>query len=226
MLPFFMTLLPLAAQEEHGYGFLNVVNLIPGDLPADVTIAGKTLLPDGIAPGSATGWFMVPTGDTAMTISLDQPEDAEPRIKKSSGEIPLIDGVSKVIAIYLHPDPRTMPDGTPFPPRIRIHSFPAFDGKGFSLRLVSVCPEIKRFQIGPNLLEAKPFEIVEIPNWTGAPFEISHNGKPIGNAIGSSEQASFYLFIGTNPTGDHVTVLSRSGSQTVPPWMKKNTTQP
>lgn len=220
-----LTLLPVAAQED-GYGFLNVVNLIPGNLPADVTIAGKTLLPEGLEPGTATGWFMVPVGEAAMAIALNQPEDAEPQIQRNSGNITLVDGIANVIVIYLQPDPRTNPDGTPFPPRIMIHSFPAFDGTGFSLRFVSLCPEVKRFQLGPSLMEAKPLEIVKIPNWTGAEFEVNHNGNSIGKVTGSTEVGSFYLFVGTNQAGEYVTVITRSGSQSAPPWMKKEKKQP
>ena len=40
LLALFCLMLPLSAQEGDGLGFLNIVNLIPGKIPADVTIAG------------------------------------------------------------------------------------------------------------------------------------------------------------------------------------------
>lgn len=55
LLAAFLTLLPLAAQDEgDGLGFLNIVNLIPGKIPADVTLAGKDLFPGGLKPGADT----------------------------------------------------------------------------------------------------------------------------------------------------------------------------
>jgi hypothetical protein len=216
----FFSLLPLSAQEEQGYAFLNIVNLIPGKIPADVTIGGKSLMPDGLTPGSATGWFMVPTGEMAISVSLEQPPEVQPRIRKVTTQLPLIDGVSSVIVIYLQPEPLPKPDGTPSPPRIRLHAFPAFDGRGFALNFVSVCPELRRFQIGPNPIEAKPLEAVEIPNWAGGAFEIMHNGESIGNVAGSTEKGSFYLFVATNEAGEYIHVLTRAGTQSAPPWRK------
>ncbi|MFU8892220.1 MAG: hypothetical protein ACNA8L_01200 [Luteolibacter sp.] len=216
-----LALLPATSQEEEGHGFLNVVNLIPGTASVDVTIAGKTLLPNGLEPGSATGWFMVPAGDHTMSIALDQPEDAEPRIRRISGQIPLVDGVSNVIVIYLHPSPSVRQDGTPFPPIIRIRSFPAFDGRGYAMKVISTCAEIQRFQIGPNLVEATPLEAVEISNWAGGAFDIVHNGQVIGKADASTEPGSFFLFVGNHPAGGFVTVLTRAGTQSAPPWMRK-----
>ena len=218
----FSLIIPLSAQEGDGLGFLNIVNLIPGKIPADVTIAGKDLMPGGLVAGSATGWFMVPVGGKPITIALEQPEDTELPIEKASGQVVLVDGVANVIAISLQPDNRKKKDGTPYPPKIRIRSFPAFDGKGFALTFVSTCPDDTRFQLGPNRIEAKPLGPLEIPKWSGAPFDILRNGKTIGHATGSSEAGSFYLFVGTNPAGEYVTAFTRAGTQTVPPWMKKD----
>ncbi len=222
LLALFSLILPLSAQEGDGLGFLNIVNLIPGKIPADVTIAGKELMPGGLVAGSATGWFMVPVGGKPITIELDQPEDTKIIIDKTSGQIELVDGVANVIAIYLQPDNRKKKDGTPYPPKIRIRSFPAFDGRGFALTFISTCPEESHFQLGPNRIETKPFESIDIPKWSGAPFDILRNGKTIGHATGSSETGSFYLFVGTNPTGEYVTAFTRAGTQSVPPWMEKD----
>lgn len=218
-------ILPLSAQEGDGLGFLNIVNLIPGKIPADVTIAGKDLMPGGLVAGSATGWFMVPVGGKPITIALEQPEDTELPIEKASGQVELVDGVANVVAIFLQPDNRKKKDGTPYPPKIRIRSFPATDGKGFALTFISTCPQESRFQLGPNRIETKPFESLDIPKWSGAPFDILRNGKTIGHATGSSETGSFYLFVGTNPAGEYVTAFTRAGTQSVPPWMKKDKTQ-
>lgn len=226
LLLFFSLLLPLTAQEGDGLGFLNVVNLIPGEIPADVTIAGKVLFPGGLEPGSDTGWFMVPVGKKSMTIELQEPKEKLPRIKKTSGEIELLDGIANVIAIYLQPDTRKMPDGTPFPPKIRIRSFPAYDGNGFALKFVSTCSIGNRFQLGPNRIDPKPFETLDIPGWSGADFEVMHNGKPIGKARGSSEKGSFYLFVGSDGKDAYVTAMTRSGTQQVPPWRKKEKKKP
>lgn len=218
-------ILPLSAQEGDGLGFLNIVNLIPGTIPADVTIAGKELMPGGLVAGSATGWFMVPVGGKPITIALEQPEDTELPIEKASGQVELVDGVANVVAIFLQPDNRKKKDGTPYPPKIRIRSFPAFEGRGFALTFISTCPQESRFQLGPNRIETKPFESLDIPKWSGAPFDILRNGKTIGHATGSSETGSFYLFVGTNPAGEYVTAFTRAGTQSVPPWMKKDKTQ-
>jgi hypothetical protein len=223
LLAAFLTILPLTAQEEgDGLGFLNIVNLIPGKIPADVTLAGKELFPGGLKAGSDTGWFMVPVGEKPIIITLEQPDDdEEPKIAKASGKVELEEGVANVIAIYLQPDPRLKPDGTPFPAKIRIKSFPAYDGRGFALRFITTCPTDNRFQIAKKMIDAKPFEPLAITGWSGAPFDIIRNGKAIGRATGSSEKASFYLFVGTNPAGEYVTAMTRSGTQQAPPWMKK-----
>lgn len=217
---FLLGLLPLAAQEQPGFGFLNIVNLIPGDIPADVTIGGKALMPDGLSPTSATGWFMVPPGEMDISVSLDQPEETQPRIRKANAPLPVAAGVSNLIVIFLQPEPPPEPGDPPAPPRIRMRSFPAFDGEGFALKFVSVCTELKRFQIGSNLLEAKPLDVLDIRNWAGGEFDIMHNGQAIGKVPASSEKGSFYLFVGIAADGGFFHVLTRSDTQTAPPWMK------
>lgn len=220
-------LLPAASAEDVGYGFLNIVNLIPGDIPAEITIDGKKLMPEGIPAGIATGWFMVPKSEKSMSISLDQPEDTEPKIRMASGTIPIEEGISNLVTVFLHPDIRQNRDGKPSPPVIRIRSFPAYGEKGFALRLVSTSAETHRFAFGPNNIEAKPFEIIQIPNWNGGGFEIMHNGKAIGQTTPNTEPGPFYLFISQNPEGEFVTVLTRSGKQSVPPWFEtKNKENP
>jgi len=218
---FSLALLSTASAEQAGFGFLNIVNLIPGEIPADITIDGKQLMPEGIPAGTATGWFMVPKGEKSMSIALDQPADTEVRIRRATGPVPIEEGVSNVVVVFLHPNTRQRRDGTPSPPVIRIRAFPAYDERGFALRLVSASAETQRFTFGPHNIEAKPFEVVEIPNWNGGGFEIMHNGKTIGQTNPNTEPGSFYLFIGQNPEGEFVTVLTRSGTQSVPPWFER-----
>ena len=143
----------LHAQEGDGFGFLNIVNLIPGDIPADVTLGGKELIPEGMKSADFTGWFVIPVGAKSITIALRKQEDEKPAIAKASGNIEVGEGLSNVIAMFLQPDPRIKPDGTPYPPKIRIKSFPAFASKGYGLRFVSTCATEERFQIGPLKLD-------------------------------------------------------------------------
>jgi len=218
----FLALLPLAAQEQQGFGFLNIVNLIPGDIPANVTVGGKALMPDGLPSASATGWFMVPVGENSISASLEQPPEVRARIRKVTNPLPLADGVSSVIVIYLQSEPPSAAGGAPPPPRIRMRGFPAFDGQGFALKFISVCPELRRFQIGPNAIEAKPLDVIDIPNWTGGAFDIIHNGESVGKVPGSTEKGSFYLFVGLDEAGKFSNVITRANTQTAPPWMKAN----
>ncbi len=208
-------------QEGDGYGFMNVVNLIPGDIPAEVTVDGKELLPDGMKSGDFTGWFVIPIGTKSLTIELGKKGYEKPAIEKASGNIEVGEGQSNVVAIFLQPDSRVKADGVPYPPKIRIKSFPAFSSSGFGLRFVSTCATDKRFQIGPLRVDAKALQPIEIEKWSGAGFEVMHNGKAIGKTAGSSEPGSFYLFVGEGEGGDFMTVLTRSDAQVTPPWMKK-----
>jgi len=220
MLSLFLATRLSSAQEEREFSFLNIVNLIPGDVAADVSVGGKKLMPEGLAPASATGWFIVPTDHQAISVSLEQPDEDQPRIRRVTNQLPLVDGFSAVIVLYLHYEPGTRPDGTPFPPRIRMHSLPTFEGRGFVLKLVSLSPEIRRFQIGPNHLEAKPLETIDISNWNGGAFQVIHNGKPIGEMTTKSEHDSFYLIVSENPDGEFTTLVTSAGNQILPPWMK------
>ncbi len=214
----------LHAQEGDGFGFLNIVNLIPGTIPADVAIGGKELIPGGMKSGDFTGWFVVPEGAKTISITLENQDKEKPHIRKESGNIEVGSGLSNIVAMFLQPDPRVKADGTPYPPKIRIKSFPAYESKGYGLKFVSMSPTDQRFQIGPLKLDAKPLDPIEIPKWSGAPFEIMQNGKAIGKAAGSSEAGSFYLFVGTREDGNFITVLTRADPQQTPPWMKKKKT--
>lgn len=215
----------LPAQEAGGSGFLNIVNLIPGKIPAEVRIGGKELIPGGMKPGDFTGWFMVPAGEKSLSIELAKPEtEATPAISKEFGKIDVTTGIANLVAMFLQPSLRVKEDGTPFPPRIRIRSFPAYECKGYGLKFVSACTAEKRFQIGPLKLDAKPFDPIDIPNWSGAGFEIIHDGKSIGKTAGSSEPNPFYLFVADGEDGGYITALIRSGTQQAPPWIEEKKT--
>ncbi|MBC7980725.1 MAG: hypothetical protein H7Y36_09210 [Armatimonadetes bacterium] len=207
--------LPLGAQEPEKFGFLNIVNLIPHEKSCDIEIGGKQLVPAGLKSGTDTGWFVVPAGKKSISISLTDLDGA-------SGEIELIDNVSSLVAIYLQPDPRRKTDGKPFPPKIRIKSFSAYDTKAFGLKFVSLCPKDNRFQIGPHKLDLKQFQSEDIPNWTGGGFEILHNGKSVGNVPGNQEKGSYYLLVATDHQGKFASVITNCDKQQLPPWMKKD----
>lgn len=221
LLAAFLLATSLHAQEGDGFGFLNIVNLIPGDTPAAVTIDGKELMPGGMKSGDFTGWFVVPIGAKAISIALEKQEEGKPHIRKESGSIEVAEGLSTVVAMFLQPDPRVKEDGTPYPPKIRIKSFPAYESRGFGLKFVSMEPADGRFQIGPLNLEAKPLEPIAIPKWSGAGFEVMQDGAVIGKTAGSTEPGSFYLFVGPGVNGEHITILTRADPQETPPWMKK-----
>lgn len=210
----------LRAQEAEGPGFLNIVNLISARFPAEVHIAGKELLPGGLKAGDSTGWFMVPPGEKSMSIRLNLPDDeTKPPIPKASGTIDVITGQGNLVALILEPSKQTRSDGSPFPPRIRIRKFPTYDTRGYGLKFLSVCSTEHRFKIGPLDVDARPFEAVDIPKWTGLGFPIMHQGKVIGKTAGSSEPDSFYLFIGENGEGGFLTSMVRASSQEAPPWL-------
>lgn len=207
-------LAPLSAQEGDGYGFLNIANLIPADDPCEIMIGGETLVPDGLKPGEYTGWFMVKKGSKNITISLGEMDAA-------AGNITLVEGQGNLIAIYLEPDDRVKPDGRPFPPKIRIRSFPTYESKGFGLKFVSFYPGENRFQLGPLKLDPEPFKPLEIPKWNGGGFEISRNGSSVSKVGGSSEGGAFYLLVGTDLKDGHTAVLVSSNHQEVPEYLKE-----
>ncbi|MGJ8643673.1 MAG: hypothetical protein ACSHX9_09715 [Luteolibacter sp.] len=207
-------LLPVVAQEEQGYGFLNLANLIPGDVPCGISIGGKKVVPDGLGGGTYTGWFMVKTGSTDIEVSYGE-------LGEESGSIQVAEGQGNIIAIYLEPDTRTNSEGRPYPPRLRIRSFPIYESRGYGLKFVSLYPELCRFQLGSLKIEAKPFDAIEVPNWNGRGFQITANGEPAGIVTGSSEGGAFYLLAGTDQNGGKAAVLISANQQEVPEYLRK-----
>lgn len=210
--------LPLSAQEGEGYAFLNIANLIPGKEPCGINIGGEELRPGGLEGGAYTGWFMVKAGSKTMTITCGE-------LDKASGSLQFVEGVANLVAIYLEPDKRKEPDGTPFPPKLRIKSFPAFDSRGYGLKFISLCPGANRFQIGPMKIDPEPFEAVNIPKWNGGAFEILRGGASIGKVSARSESGAFYLLVGTDHEDSYTSVLVSSNKQEVPEYLRKKETE-
>ena len=212
-------LLPVSAQEGEGYGFLNIANLVPGDVPCVVKIGGETLVPDGMKGGTYTGWFMCKNGAKTIEISLGE-------LGKESGTIQVTEGDGKLIGIYLEPSKRTNADGKPLPPRLRIRSFPTYESKGFGLKLVSLNPEVCRIHLGSLKIEAKPYEAIEVPKWNGGGFELTCNGKPVGKISSRSEGGAFYLLVGSDPQGRSTSTLVSVNQQEVPEYLRKKKVEP
>lgn len=215
----FLLCLPLSAQTGDGYGFLNIANLIPGTEKCGITIGGEILVPDGLKSGTYTGWFMVKPGSKSMSISLGELDEAK-------GSIEINEGLGNLVGIYLEPDKRLDDEGKPYPPKIRIKSFPTYDARGFGLKFVSLFPEESRFQLGSLKFEAASFKPVKIPKWNGGGFEIMHGGKSIGKSAGVSESGAFYLLIGTDRDGSFASVLVSSNPQEVPEYLKPKKKEP
>lgn len=210
---------PLAAQETPtAYGFLNVVNATPWEKPCKIELAGKDLNPDGLAAATATGWFMIPTGNSGIVLNAEG-------LDKASGSVDVAEGQSQLLVIFLEPNPRKDPDGKPLPPKMKIKRCNALDNdlakSGFYLKMISLCPGENRFVIGQKPFVSKLFEEVEIPNWSGGGFEINFNQKPIGQISMESEKGPFYLFIGTDNLGKYCSLTVRAEKQGLPPWMQK-----
>lgn len=208
-------LLPVSAQQGDGYGFLNIANLVPGEDPCEITIGGEKVVNGGLKSGSYTGWFMVQNGSKTVSLTIGELDTA-------SGSIEISEGNGNLIAIFLEPDTRTNSEGRPYPPKIRIKSFPTYGAKGFGLKFVSLCQGENRFQLGPLKLDPKRYDPIEIPKWNGGGFEIKRNGKSIGNIGGSSESGAFYALVGTDGDGEHAIALVNSDQQEVPEYLKKD----
>lgn len=213
------SLSPLSAQEGDGYGFLNIVNLIPGESPCKIEIGGKELTREGLKSGLYTGWFMAKNGPKSIKIASGE-------LDPITDEIQLIEGVGNLIVIFLEPDKRRDAKGKPRHPKIRLRSFPTYKTKGYGLRFVSLCPGENRFQLGSLKLQPESFKPMDIPKWNGGGFKVLRNGQSIGNVTGVAESGAFYLFVGTDDKEVYASVIVSANSQEVPDYLKKEKQKP
>jgi hypothetical protein len=197
-----------AEEKPTTYGFLNVVNLIPGKASCEIKLATKQLIPSGLKAGSETGWFMLPVGKHPIAITRHG------HLAKES-DIEVAKGVSKLIIIYAEPARDSKP------PRIGFTSLPAFTSTGFALKFMSTCATGESFQLARKTFEAKRFEIVDISNWNGGGFELKHLDKPIGAISRGRERASYYVLVGNDNAGNYLTAIINADPQELPPWMKQ-----
>lgn len=206
------------AQEE--YGFLNIVNLVPGGVPCKVGVAGQDAMPGGLPSAQATGWFIVPAGNTTLELTIEG-------YKAASGALDVPVGKSSVVVVFLQPTPGVDAKGKPARPRIRFKRCDALPaGNGFSLQFMSFCAEETSFVIGTKPITIKMLETVEIPKWNGGGFKILRNQTVVGEVPTEFEKGAFYLFVGTDHAGKYCSTLVRAENQTLPPWMKKKPEQP
>jgi hypothetical protein len=204
----------IQAQEEQG--FLNIANLVPGDKPCNINIAGKELVPSGLKSIESTGWFIVPAGEHQMSLAVEG-------YKTAAGSITITPGVSTLYVVFLQQiGDKVDKNGNPNPPQIRIKKCEPFaETKGHYLKAMSFCPDEERFDLGPNILRLKMFGNQEITNWNGGAFALKHGNEIIGTCSGSQEKGSYYLLIGTDHRKAFASLLVRNEKQELPPWMKK-----
>jgi len=206
--------LSLPSPAQDGYGFLNFVNMIPGDGSCEIRIDSKNPAGDGLKSANDTGWFLFPVGSRSLTITSGE-------LKEAKGDLTIEEGVGSLIAIYLEANPKPQKDGKPSPPLIRIRSFPNYNAEGLALRFVSLCQVDNRFQLGTVRLNVEPFKTVEVPGWNGAGFVVKKNGKDIGKIPDMREKEPHYLIAATDLEGNYTVALVYGGGVKVPPWRQK-----
>lgn len=207
--------LPLSAEKIKEYGFLNIVNLIPSEAPCQIELADKPLLPKGLKSATETGWFIVPAGQPPIILS-------HPNHPTHRAKIPIADGLSQVIAIYLEPSESPQSDTQPNPPKIRFALLPGFESKGYGLKIVSTFPNTSRFKFGTNTLELEPLKSTALKSWRGGGFQVHYQGQPIGAIHRDLPRASYYLLLSTDPQGNHRITFANADLQKLPPWMRKD----
>ncbi len=205
-----------AKAQEAGNGFLNIANLVPAEKSVNISVMGKELVPGGLKSIESTGWFIVPAGTHALSLASEGCKSAE-------GNITVTDNASTLYVIYLEPSKKTSDDDNkPLPPQLRIKRCPAFAvKKGHYIEVMSVCATEEPFVIGKKNILLEPFVSKEIPGWAGGAFTTEHLNKEIGSCAGSQEKGSYQLLIGTDHRGKYSSLLVRSETQELPPWMKK-----
>jgi len=207
-------------QETTSHGFVNLVNLIPSDKPCKIGLAGKDVVPGGLASSHSTGWFIVPSGNMQLTLEAQG-------YAPGTGTVDLAPMQSSIFVIFLESNVKTNPDGKPVIPKIKLKRCEAIEGKeGFYLKLLSLCPGETTFLIGPNSFTLKTFQEAEVPNWNGGGFKVSRDQSVIGQVLPETEKDPFYLLIGTDHAGKYCSSLVRASKQDLPPWMKEQKPKP
>lgn len=176
-------------------GFVNFVNMIPDSIENNITLDGNELVPGGLGSGNESGWFALPAKQ--MTLQV---EAKGYRNVKSA--VDLIVGSTQLYVIYIEPDVRKQPDGTPYPAKIKIKQFPTFEPGLKTLRFVSLHPQEKEFSIMKEFITFRPGQIVQSPKWNGQGFMINFRKKPIGMVQPSEGRESIYVFIAPDLNGD------------------------
>jgi hypothetical protein len=206
----------LAQAQEAGSGFLNIANMVPAEKSVNISVMGKELVPGGLKSIDSTGWFIVPAGTHALSLACEG-------FKSAGGDITVNDNASMLYVIYLEASKQKVDkDNKPIPPQLRIKRCPALElKKSHYIEVMSVCPTEEPFVIGNNTILLEPFVSKEIPKWSGGAFTAQHLNKEIGSCAGSQEKGSYQLLIGTDHRGKYSSLLVRSETQELPPWMKK-----
>ena len=197
-----------AEEKPVRYGFLNVVNVIPGKVSCEIELAGKELVPGGLKASSETGWFMLPTGKHAITI-------ARAGHLRKKADIEMTEGTSKLIVIHAEPAADVEL------PAIGFTTLPAYPSKGFGLKFMSTCATGGTFQIAKKKFEAERFEIVTIPDWSGGGFQLQHLSKLAGTIARGRDRASYYVLVADDAAGSYLVTIVNADLQQLPPWMEQ-----
>jgi hypothetical protein len=197
------------SQEQPPRGLLNLVNLIPGNVPCHVWLNGKEMLPGGMKSGAETGWFALPAGGLEISVKSG---DSIP----VTADVQLVESTGTVIAIFLKPFTKTNVEGKPLPPKMQLKSFPTHEGGKYGLRIISLCPEERIFGFGSVKTKALPLEPIVIKTWAGAAFDVSYGGKPIGRVGASPQKANFYVFIAPGTDGSFFAAAANSDQLGIP----------
>lgn len=211
-----LALISLCTGQQQEFGFLNIVNMVPKNPPCEIQFDGKDLMPGGLKAINSTGWFIVPQGTYRMTLKIEG-------FERAKGTITVAPHTSTLCVVFLqqigHPKDQ---DGKPIPPKIRIKRLASPPpSQGRHLRIVSLCPEEEAFQLGGKPMTLKPLEETTIDQWSGAPWNVVHQTKKIGQCLGADEKCHYTLLLGSNHRRSMAALLVRSEAQEVPPWMKE-----
>lgn len=190
-------------------GIINLVNLIPGNVPCEVSLNGKEMLPGGMKNGAETGWFALPAGQLRISANCANSIPITTSME-------LVADTSTVIVIYLELALNTNADGKPLPPRIKLRSLPTHQDGKYGLHIISLCPEERIFGFGSLKTKAKPLEPIDITTWAGAELDITYGGKPIGKVRASPQKANYYVFIAQDVDGSFFAAKANSDQLGIP----------